>query len=182
MITLEQRRETLGNFPAGTPFLVLAPASSGFAEIVRERNDPAVTYVELGSDAAVTPAPHVLIEGLDDVDEPAALLRIVRTAMPAARIFALIANGASFAAIGRFFAGEPIARAHPLTHGEIGPLFAAAGWNTLAIKPLYDTSLPAVERLPIAVTIRGFGMQCNDVAALERGRTAGYLVIADPAA
>ncbi len=181
MISEAQRRAALGNFPIGTPVLVVAPAASGFAEIVRDRNDPAVTFVELGSDAAVVPAPHLLIEGLDDINDAEHLLRIVREAMPATRIFALIANAANFTAIARFFNGESIARGHPLTRGEIEPLFNAAGWKILGIRPLYDQSLVALESVPVRVTIAGFGVDCTDAAMLERGRTAGYSVIADPA-
>jgi hypothetical protein len=181
VISEQQRRAALGNFPIGTPVLVVAPAASGFAGIVRERNDPAVTFVELGSDAAVTPMPHLLLEGLDDINKPEQLLRAVREAMPATRIFALIANAANFTAIQRFLSGEQIARGHPLTHGEIGPLFTAAGWQILGIRPLYDQSIPVMETVPVRVTIANFGVDCTDPAMYERVRTAGYSVIADPA-
>jgi hypothetical protein len=123
----------------------------------------------------------VLLEGIDDLFEPVAYLRGVRSAMPDARIFALISNAGHLTGLGAFFAGRPLAAGHPISHGEIGPPFAEAGWNVLAIKPLADEALPAPDAAPVVVTVGGIGLQCFTADALERGRTAGFLVIADRA-
>jgi hypothetical protein len=181
MITARIRRSVLGNFPAGTPFLVVAAEPSGFARIVAERGDPAAVWQPLEALPPASKAPHLMLEGIDDLSDPVAYLRDVRATMPDARIFALIANAGHLTGLGAFFAGRPLAAGHPLSHGEIGPLFAAAGWNVLAIKPLPDDALPLPAAAPVVVTVGGIGLQCFTADALERGRTAGFLVIADRA-
>lgn len=179
MITAPLRRAVLGTFPAGTPFLVLAPETSGFAEIVRERAEDAVQFCPLAGEPPASTFPHLMLEGLDAIADPVAFLQRVRAQMPDARIFALVANAAHLVALGTLYAGRAIAAAHPLTFGEIAPLFAAAGWNPIAIKPLYDDALPAAAAAPLMITVAGLGMECVDAATLERGRAAAYLVIAD---
>lgn len=181
MIGAQLRRAVLGNFPPGTPFLVLAPDRSGFAGIVRERNEDIVTFRPLGEGPPASACPHLLLEGLDELADPIAFLQRVRDVMPDARIFALVANAAHLVALATFYAGDAIAAEHPLTGAEIAPLFAAAGWTTLAIKPLADDALPAADAAPVMITAGGIGMECVDAATLDRGRTAAYLAIADRA-
>jgi hypothetical protein len=181
VITPQIRRSALGNFPLGTPFLIVAAESSGFAQIVAERGDPTVAWTPLTTEPPPSATPHVLLEGIDDLFDPVAYLRELRTAMPDARIFALISNAGHLTGLGAFFAGRPLAAGHPISHGEIGPLFADAGWNVLAIKPLPDDALPPADAAPVVVTVGGIGLQCFTADALERGRTAGFLVIADRA-
>jgi hypothetical protein len=181
MITAQLRRAVLGTFPTGTPFLVLAPDRSGFAEIVRERAEDVVQFCPLASEPPASTFPHLMLEGLDELADPSAFLQRVRATMPDARIFALVANAAHLVALGTLYAGRPIAAAHPLSFAEIAPLFAAAGWNPIAIKPLHDDALPAPEAAPVLITIAGLGVECVDATTLDRGRTAAYLVIADRA-
>ena len=181
MITPQIRRSVLGSFPIGTPFLIVAGEAAGFAEIVAERGDAAVAWTPLEKQPPASAAPHLLLEGLDDLFDPAAYLRSLRAAMPDARMFSLISNAAHLIGLGAFFAGHPLAGGHPLSQAEIGPLFASAGWNVLAINPLLDDALPLPNSAPVTITVGGIGFQCTTPEALERGRTAGFLVIADRA-
>ena len=181
MITPQIRRSVLGNFPVGTPFLIVAAEASGFAQIAAERGDATVAWMPLANEPPASNAPHLLLEGLDDLFDPVAYLRATRAALPEARIFALISNAGHLTGLGAFFAGRPLAAGHPISHGEIGPLFADAGWNVLAVKPLPDDTLPTADAAPVVVTVGGIGLQCFTADALERGRTAGFLVIADRA-
>jgi hypothetical protein len=186
MFNPEQRRATLATFPAGTPLLVLAATRTGFAELVAERNDPATAFADLETVVAGTGFIHatvgnVIIEGLDDLDEPGIFLAGLSGRLPQARIFALVANGAHLVALGAFFAGVPLAAGHPIVRDEIDSLFGQANWRIVAIKPIRDESLPAAEALPFAANIGPIVFALSDSAMLARSRDAGFLVIADPA-
>ena len=174
----------LANFPAGTPFLILAPETAGFADIARERADGVIDVRSLDAvagahDVLHATMPHVLLEGIDDLEDPVSFLAGLRARTPQARVFALISNAAHVASLGAFYAGRPLARAHPLVHEDIGPLFLAAGWQPLAIKSLIDESIPAAEALPFALKAGELEFQLREPKVLERGRTAAFLVIAD---
>jgi hypothetical protein len=184
VIQTQLRRSTLANYPLGTPFLILAPDAAGYAEIVRERNDGAVEVRDLravadGSDVLHATIPHVFLEGLDDLPDPIAFLDRLRSRTPEARIFALISNAASFLSLGSFFVGKRLARWHPMLLEEVAPLFLAAHWKPLLIKSLLDDTLPAAETLPFTVKAGAIEFQVTDRVMLERGRTAGFLVVAD---
>lgn len=127
MISPELRRTFLGLVPPATPALVITP------ETVRS------------FDAAAAPfATHVLLEGLDAHPNPAALLRAIGDAAPAARLFALVANGAYFPDFAAFAGGARIAPVRPLVRAEIEPLFAAGGWTVTDVAHLPDpTCTPA---------------------------------------
>lgn len=181
MITPQIRRSVLGIFPLGTPFLIVADEAAGFAEIIAERGDAAVACAPLATQPPASAAPHLLLEGLDDLFDPAAYLRAARAAMPDARMFSLVSNAAHLIGLGAFFAGYPLAGGHPLSECEIGPLFESAGWNVLATQPLFDDALPLPNSAPVTITVGGIGFHCATPEALERGRTAGFLVIADRA-
>jgi hypothetical protein len=154
----EIRQAVLANFPAGTAF---ADAAAGAAEL----------------DAA---APHVLLEGLDAVDDAPAFLRALRERMPHARLFALIANAAHLPALGAFYAGAAAAGAHPLVREEIEPLFRAGGWQTTAITPIVDGTLPPPGAAPVEINAGAIIFQIAEPAMLERARNAAFFVVADP--
>jgi hypothetical protein len=185
MIDEAARRTALGQFPAGTPLLVVAPAGAGFTALLAERADPAVGLraldeVAAGDGPVDLAVPHVLLEGLEDLAEPEAFLAGLRARTPQARLFALVANAAHVRALGAFYLGRPLAAGHPLVRGELEPLFAGAGWQPLAIRPIRDAAVPAAAALPIVLTIGPIGFTVADPATLERAATAGFLVIADP--
>jgi hypothetical protein len=181
LINAQIRRSVLATFPAGTPCLVLAPARAGFGPLLAERNDPAIELRVLGGELPPSAIPHVVLEGIDDLADPIGFLTGMRAAMPAARLFALVANASHLVALGAFFSEHALAAQHPLTAAEIEPLFNAAGWKPLAVKPLIDAALPAPGAAPCTVTVGAIGFQCYSAAVLERGGTAAFLVIADGA-
>jgi hypothetical protein len=178
------RQAILSTFPPGTPLLVLAPEAAAFAPLVRARNDAAIDVRSLREVAATTgvlhpSAAYVLLEGLDDLDDPGSFLTALRDRVPQARVFALIANGAHLHALGAFFSGVPLATAHPLVFSEIEPLFRAAGWQPLAIEALVDESIPAAQALPFVAGMGAIEFHVAEPAMLERGRNAAFLVVAD---
>jgi hypothetical protein len=184
MIRPEMRRAALATFPARTPLTVVAPARADFAALLRDRNDPAAALAELHEVATAGTAldpttPHLVLEGLDDLDEPVAFLAGLRRRTPEARIFALVSNAAHVGSLAGFYAGLPIAQAHPLVPEEIAPLFSAAGWKVLAIKNLIDESIPPASSLPFAVIAGAIAFNLVEPAMHERCRNAGFLVIAD---
>ena len=186
MFTSEQRRATLATFPAGTPVLVISAEHTGFAALIAERNDPATEHAGLVAIAAGDEIVHptignVILEGLDELDDPVAFLAGLKRRLPQARIFVLIANGAHLVALGAFYAGLPLAAGHPLVRDEIEPLFAEAAWHILAVKPIRDEGLPPAESLPFTANIGPIVFSLSDSAMLARSRDSGFLVIADPA-
>jgi hypothetical protein len=184
VIRAEMRQAVLSTFPPGTPLLVLAPDTAEFAAIVRARNDAAIDVRSLCEIAATgdvlhPSVPYVLLEGLDDLDDPHAFLAELRDRAPQARVFALIANGAHLHALGAFFSGVPLAAAHPLVLSDIEPLFRAAGWQPLAIENLIDESIPSSDALPFVAGLGDIEFHVTERAMLERGRNAAFLVVAD---
>ncbi len=181
MITPQIRRAAIDVFPIGTPVLIAASEAAGFAQLVAERGDPNVAWVPLGAQPPASTAPHLLLEGIDDLFDPAGYLRAARASLPEARIFALIANAGHLIGLGAFFAGRPLAAGHPLSESEIAPLFGTAGWKVLAVQRLLDEPLPEPHSAPVVVTVGDVSFECATPQDLERGRTAGFLVIADRA-
>jgi hypothetical protein len=180
------RQAILATFPPGTPLLILAPEAADFGALVRARNDAAIEVRPLGEVAATGDAlhpsiPYVLLEGLDDLDDPVSFLAGLRHRAPQARVFALIANAAHLHALGAFYSGAPLAAGHPLVRDEIEPLFRAAGWQPLAIEALVDESIPPAHALPFAANAGGIVFQLAEPVMLERSRNAAFLVVADRA-
>jgi hypothetical protein len=178
MITTAIRRGLLENFPFGTPLAIVAPAGT-FEDAVTARNDPATT-LHAGASGLPAMSSNVIVEGLDAVSDPAALLAALRAATPAARLFALIANAAHLPALAAFFAGATMAYARPLVRGDIEQLMSAAGWNAFAIEPIAGEAPFAPASIPGAVQLGGLTFALADAAALERVAPAAYLAIADP--
>ncbi len=182
---LERHRATLLDlFPPALPLLVLAPVDAPLlVEQVAARGRPAVTAC-FGSDGRFGAEPdaaieNLLLEGLDAVDDPQALLRRIRDAVPQARMFALVSNAASLTSLANFVAGAPLAAAHPLVREELEPLFAAGGYAIVRIDPLTSTLMNA-EQLR-----GGLRLQTLLVADLTgdeelRVRTDAFLIVADP--
>jgi len=183
MIASDLRRMALRTFPPGTPLTVVAPARANFGALLAERNDAAVALRDLEAIAAGgevdAMTPHVVLEGLDDLEDPVEFLAGLRRRTPEARIFALVSNAAHVGSLAAFYAGLPIANAHPLVPEEIEPLFAAAGWKVLAIKNLIDESIPPASSLPFAVIAGAIAFNVVEPAMHERCRNAAFLVIAD---
>jgi hypothetical protein len=180
------RQAVLGTFPTGTPLLVLAPEAAEFAPLVRARNDAAIDVrplaeVAASGDVLHSSIPYVLLEGLDDLDDPVSFLAGLRHRTPQARVFALIANAAHLHALGAFYSGAPLAGGHPLVRDDIEPLFRAAGWLPLAIEALIDESIPAAHALPFAANAGNIVFQMAEPVMLERSRNAAFLVVADRA-
>lgn len=176
----------LANFPRGTPLLVVAPASSEFGRIAADLGDPAVEVATLegGGEidhAGLAAAPHVLLEGLDAVERPAALLAALHERAPRARLFALVSNAAHVRGLAAFFGGRPLAANHPFVQAELEPLFAAAGWRTLAVTPIPDRSIEPPAELPGYLELANMSLRVEDAAMRDAGCTAAYLVVADRA-
>lgn len=135
-------------------------------------------------DAAALPAPDcaaVVLDGIDDLEDPPALLRTMAAALPAARIFALVRNAAYADMLRRLIAGAPLVRGHALVLSELAPLFAAGGWRTESIDPVIGGRFPDAT-LPRDVSIsKNVRLRVQDAATLERLQIAGYLVVARPA-
>lgn len=180
MITAAIRRGLLANFPFGTPVAIVAP-DGVFTGLAAERNDPATSLHALQLEPALrAAAPHVILEGLDAVEDPVALLAHVRGAAPQARLFALVANGAHLPALAAYFGGAAIAAVRPLVRNEVERALAAAGWHPIAIEAIADEPTFAAAALPAAVPIGALTFALDDAATLERVRPAAFLAIADP--
>ena len=173
MITSAIRRRLLANFPAGTPLAIVAPPGA-FDQLVAERNDAATSLHQLERQADVpSGSPHVIVEGLDAVDDPAALLAGVRAAAPHARLFALCANAAHLPALAAYFHGARIATVRPLVRADVERALAAAGWRALALDPIDDD-------VPLSNETGGLTFTLADEAMRERVRPAAFLAVADP--
>ena len=182
MIHPEIRRAVVANFPALARLVILAPPAAGYAAIVAARADVAVDVrtpdnVRAGDD---TPWPfaNVLLEGIDDLEDPVTFFERLRERTPRARLFALIANAAHLPGLGRFYAGAP-SPARPLVREEIAPLFRAGGWEPASIASIVDASLPAPGSVPIEFDAGPIKFQIVDPEMLERGRCAAFFVTAD---
>jgi hypothetical protein len=169
MITAAIRRGLLATFPPGTPLAIVAP-DGAFEEAVAARNDPATAIYARAADVPAA-SPNVIVEGLDAVADPHALLAVLRATTPKARLFALVPNGAHLPALAAYFAGAAIAPAHALVRADLEPLMAAARWNAFAVEPIADD-------LPLALGTLTFALA--DAATRERVAPAAFLAIADP--
>jgi len=184
MIDADLRRAMLANFPPGASFAVVAAPDKGYAALLEGRGDGA-PLVELdgplpepGTLGAVE---HVLLEGVDDVEDPAALLAAVRSAAPVARLFLLVSNAAYLRGLLSFFNGAPLARAHPLVEAEIAPLLGAGGWRPLAINPIADESIPGTQSLPFELVSPTICFKISDNEMLQRARVRAFIAVADRA-
>lgn len=182
MIDAELRQAVLANFPPQTSLVVMAPADKGYKALVESRGD-GVRCVEIdgGLPAAGTfdKVEHVLLEGVDDVDDPQALLSAVHAAAPVARLFMLVSNAAYVRGLLAFFNGAPLARAHPLVEAEIPGLLGASGWRPLALTPIADESIPGPQSLPVEITSPSLCFKIGDEAMLQRARVRAFIAIAD---
>jgi hypothetical protein len=177
------RRAFLASVPSGTPLLIVAPDAAGYAALAAERGDPALAVRRLerltaGADLGAAAPANVLLEGLDELAAPAAALRHLCTWAPHARLHVLVANAAHLPWLAAFFGGAPPPAGHPLVRGEIEPLFRAGGWEPQAVNAIVDAQLPAT--VPVEIAAGAIRFQLTDAARLERGRTAGFLVLAEP--
>jgi hypothetical protein len=122
---------------------------------------------------------NILLEGLDFVADPIALLRSLHDVAAGARLFALVANAAYFGALSAFFSGNRLARAHPLVYDELQPLLKAGGWQMVAIDPLADPMIPQECKEAVRVPTSPLAFEISDQAMLDRGRIAAFVAIAD---
>jgi hypothetical protein len=174
----------LGTFPRGTRLAILAPSEYGYAEIVAERSDPATVAVPLEGTqvpqhAALAACDNILLEGLDAVADPVALLRSVALGKESVRLFALVANAAYFGALAQFYFGEPLAAAHPLVLEELVPLLEAGGWHALEINSIYDDRIAEHGPLPTRIEMPGMLFNVTEESMLARGRIHAFIAIAD---
>ena len=163
----------LANFPAGTPLAIVAPPGA-FDGLVAARDDAATRlYPTERHTEFPAGSPHVIVEGLDAVDDPVALLAGVRAAAPHARLFALVANAAHLPALAAYFHGARIAAVRPLVRADVERALAAAGWRALALDPIDDGA-------PFSNETGGLTFTLADEAMRERVRPAAFLAVADP--
>jgi hypothetical protein len=173
LITSAIRSRLLASFAAGTPLAIVAPAGA-FDRLVAERNAAATSLYRTEQHADIpADSPHVIVEGLDAVDDPVALLAAVRAAAPHARLFALVANAAHLPALAAYFHGARIAAVRPLVRADVEGALAAAGWRVLALDPLDDGAAFSNETGGLTFTLA-------DEAMRERVRPAAFLAVADP--
>jgi hypothetical protein len=182
MIDADLRRAVLANFPPGTSLVVVAPPDKGYVALLESRGD-GLRF--LGIDGQL-PAPgslgaieHVLLEGVDDIEDPAALLAAVRVAAPVARLFMLVSNAAYLRGLLAFFNGAPLAREHPLVEAEIPPLLGAGGWKPVAITPIPDESISGPGSLPFELASPTICFKISDPAMLHRACVRAFIAIAD---
>jgi hypothetical protein len=182
MIDADLRRALLANFPPGASLAVVAPPDKNYPDLLAARGDGATLVTLDGSwpePGALGPVEHVVLEGIDDTDDPVGLLAAVRAAAPAARLFLVVSNAAHMRGLQAFFNGTPLARAHPLVQSEIEPLLKAAGWRALTIDPVPDESIPLGQALPFELASPTICFKINDEAVLERARIRAFIAIAD---
>lgn len=179
------RAALLGSFSHGTALGVVAPASSGFSELVASRNDSATTFVPFDADSpgalALEGCDNLIVEGLDELAEPVAFLRSLRAAAASARLFLLVANAAHAGALSAFFRGERLCGAHPLVKAELEDLLAASGWKTLAVNPLPAPSTLPAGVFPVHIATAGIQFDVADAAMLERLAPQAFVAIAEAA-
>ncbi len=184
MIDADLRRALLTNFPPGTSLTVVASPDKNYPELLAARGDGVALVALEGSwpePGALGRVEHVVLEGIDDTDDPQGLLAAVGAAAPSARLFLVVANAAYVRGLQAFWGGTPLARAHPLVQSEIEPLLRAAGWRPLTIDPVPDESIPLEQPLPFELTSPTICFKINDAAVLERARIRAFIAIADHA-
>jgi hypothetical protein len=179
MITAAIRRGLLANFPPGTPLDIVAP-DGAFDELVTARNDPSTT---LHADAGTVPAAstHVIVEGIDWVEDPVALFVQLRAAAPRARLFALACNAAYLPALTAYFTGAGTSTTRPLVRADVERVLAAAGWQIIGLEPIAGEAAFAAPEIPGNVTLGPLTFRLADAAMLERMQPAAFLAVADPA-
>jgi hypothetical protein len=177
------RRGLLANFPPGTPLIIVAPHGA-FDEIVAARNDAATVLHAFAPGApafGIAAGPHVIVEGLDALDDPAALLAHVRAAAPQCRMFVLASNAAYLPALAAFFSGAAPALARPLVLADLEALLAQTGWSVLAIEPIAAADTFPPPDVPGAIGIGPLTFHLADAAMLARVTPGALLAVADPA-
>jgi hypothetical protein len=184
VILPEIRRAFLAGVPAGTPLLIVAPERAGYAALAAERDDGAVVVRDLHALLAAENFPvdavaNVLLEGLDELAEPAAALRRLHERTPQARLYALVANAAHLVWLAAFYRGEAPPAGHPLVRSELDALFRAGGWEPQAVNAIVDAQLPPPAAVPVEIDAGAIRFQLTAAAMLERGRSAGFLIVAD---
>jgi hypothetical protein len=177
------RAAVLASFPRGTPLLIAASETGEYLQLCAELADPAIVIAPLDLDdtprhPVLPEIPYVLLDGLDDIEEPAALLAALH-GRTAARLFALVANAAHARGLATFIGGSAPARAHPFVLAELAPLFDAAGWPPLTINPIADPGITVPATFPGTIAAGTFSIRVDDAAMFERIRTAAYMVVAD---
>jgi len=173
------RQGLLDGIPDDVTITVLAAGTDFYALAARRR--PGLTVLALAADPAGIPSisdASVIVDGLDRIADPAAVLRNVRRATSRTRVFALVSNGAYGADLLNFLAGDRSSLAHPMVADEVEELFAASGWQPVDRVPLIDRSI-AHGPIPYAVSNRGVGFVVATAEIGERTSTAGYVIVAD---
>jgi hypothetical protein len=164
--------------------VIVAPRASGLGELASQRADPATRLLEVTESTdldgvGLAGIDNVILEGLDEVADPVALLRAVTRSVPGARLFALVANSAHFGALAALYRGTSLAKAHPLVEVELEPLLRDGGWQPLEIRRIYDEGI-GQGPLPVRVSVPPLTFTVDDGEMLARGRVQAFVAIADP--
>lgn len=179
MIDDAARRALLAVFPPDVAVAIYTTRPTFYVAASRERAGLSVVALDAATATIpTTAAPYVVVEGLDDVPDPSALLRALRAAAPQARLFALVANAAHAGGLGAFISGSALASWHPLTRDELEPLLATAGWNALTVEPILEPGSTPSGPFPFELTANGVTFAVTDAPMLERLRTQGFLAVA----
>lgn len=180
MIDDRMRRAVIDLLPPDRPSLAIAPRGEPLLAVAASLRRPGLAVRTADEPLDLQPPPdHVLVTGLDAHAQPHAWLCALRVAFPAARLLALIANGAYLPIFAAFATGGDFALAHPWVAAEIEPAFAAAGWTVDALDAARDGTVPPpVDGVLTSGTLLVTGV---DDATFDRLRTAAYLVAAHAA-
>lgn len=165
--------------------LIAASDPSEFRALAAARDDDAIVVTALSADEtprhpALAAIPHIVLDGLENLNDPVALLTALRSATATARLFAVVSNAAHVWDLAALVNGAPATYGHPLVHDEIAALFSAAGWLPLGITPVPDPSLPVPAAFPAAIGAGRLAYRVDDRPAFERAATSAFIVVADP--
>lgn len=177
--------QVIENFPPGTPLLIIAPEANGYTEIAMASKNPALRTCLLDPDQgswahpAAATMPHILLDGIDELDDPTTFLNDLRARAPEARLFALIANACNLIVLERFYSQAVPIPAHPLVAGQLGSLFKAGGWDVATVNVIVDDLIPGNLAVPFPAEVGQIQFQIVDDDMRDRVRAAAFLVIAN---
>jgi len=156
--------------------VVFASRPETYRALLAGRRD--VRVLAIGDAASV---PHgcatVVVEGIDDVEDPLALLRAIAPVGSAVRVIALVANAAFAPALDAFIAGGLLAGGHAYVESELTPLFEAAGLRMESITPVFG-GVPGSPALPTDLSTGRVKFRVDTADVLARLHVAAYIAIA----
>jgi hypothetical protein len=156
---------------------VLTTRPAVYRTLLAGRDDVAVLELDDPPRLPALDYATVVLEGIDDLEEPLEFLRTIAIVAPAIRILALVANAAFAPSLDAFISGGVLARGHAFVLGELAPLFEAARFQSVSIAPIMGGAL-GTDALPIDVSTGNVKIRVEAADVRERLQTAAYLVIA----